>query len=298
MSQRTQIKKIYQNQNQRNKALDELRERLILQMYRSLTDGKSYRERVKKLVQIQLNKKEPVDKKAVEFALKTYQKFEKRKQAEIPTFGLITGSILFAYLIDHNHIEERIHTIIYENERQRIGEEKEAFIMSDLTKNRLEHKIFYLCSRHDDCAEDHRPYQGKIYVDENWEQYADDKESVRKYINEHDIKTYQWVIGKPVWMITRPHCRHYMMPLKESEVLHNSKRKLIKEYDMTRKIGDRADMQTQSSRGREIEQMVKLYENRLHRHIEMNKIAPNKFIQAAINKDTLLLKKWHILFQN
>ena len=32
----------------------------------------------------------------------------------------------------------------------------------------LQDGIFFLVSKHDDCAKDHEDYQGKIYVNENW----------------------------------------------------------------------------------------------------------------------------------
>lgn len=261
-------------------------------MYRSLNDNQSYIKRVKKLVAIQTNKKEPINQQAIKMAISLYNKIKVRKQAYIPTEGLATGSVMFAYLIIKSQINDTMRVAINKAERKKLGEEKEAFIMSDITKNRLEQKIFYLCSHHSDSAKDHAPYQGKIYIDKEWRSLASNVKAVERYIREHQIKEYQWIIDKPVYMLTRPNCRHYMMPLSESEVLHNDRNYLIDKYNMHRKIGSRDDVQTLGSRGQEIETMINAYKDRLEMHQSLYKIAPNKYLEAEINKDALLYRKW------
>ena len=84
--------------------------------------------------------------------------------------------------------------------------------------------IFYLASEHADSADDHAPYQGKVYVLENWESKITDsetREKVRNFIREKDIRTIEWVKGEPVWFNTRPNCRHYFIPITIEQAMGN-----------------------------------------------------------------------------
>lgn len=92
--------------------------------------------------------------------------------------------------------------------------------------------IFFLCSEHYNCAKDHKPYQGKLYVDEGWrlhcpsEQVAD----ILGYIENRKIKTVQEVTGKPIWLCTRPYCRHKLIPVDTFTVLNTSFSILRRKY--------------------------------------------------------------------
>lgn len=81
--------------------------------------------------------------------------------------------------------------------------------------------IFYIAAYFGDCAKDHVEYQGKIYVDKNWESNAskDRLEEIRSYINSHDIKTVQEVMDGQVRFTTRPNCRHYFQYIDIDSVL-------------------------------------------------------------------------------
>lgn len=81
--------------------------------------------------------------------------------------------------------------------------------------------IFYIAAYFGDCAKDHVEYQGKIYVDKNWESNApkDRLEEIRSYINSHDIKTVQEVLEPPARFTTRPNCRHYFQYIDIDSVL-------------------------------------------------------------------------------
>lgn len=81
--------------------------------------------------------------------------------------------------------------------------------------------IFYIAAYFGDCAKDHVEYQGKIYVDKNWESNApkDRLEEIRSYINSHDIKTVQEVMEPPARFTTRPNCRHYFQYIDIDSVL-------------------------------------------------------------------------------
>lgn len=257
-------------------------------MYRSLCDKESYIDRVKKLIQIRFNKKLPVSEKTAKVAIRFYKEIEKRKKADVPGFGMVAaGSLMFAYLIHRSNVNEKLKSVTFEENRHAIGQEKEAYLMSDIQANRIQGKCFYLCSSHSDSAEDHKDYQGKLYIDEN----CNDKAAL-KYAKDHGIKSYQWVIGKPVYMVTRPNCRHYFKALSFEQVSNNTVKYLTNKYDMHRKIGDRPIMQTLSTKGQRVEIVIKSYEERLKLHQAMYKARPNEFLKSAIHKDNLLLQKW------
>ena len=109
--------------------------------------------------------------------------------------------------------------------------------------SRAQGQVFYLCTAHSGCAEDHVEWQGRIYVDRFWRNtLKDDPETlyaVKSYLNNHEIKTVQWVMGPPVFLITRPYCRHRMIPIPIQEVLHGSLNHIQKHhpeyYEITRK---------------------------------------------------------------
>lgn len=59
----------------------------------------------------------------------------------------------------------------------------------------------FRCSSHPDCAPDHADYQGKVYV-------------LDKYKGEYPgYQTVEWVTGAPVYLTTRPNCRHILTPI-------------------------------------------------------------------------------------
>ena len=93
-------------------------------------------------------------------------------------------------------------------------------LVENLRNSRAAGRIFYLCSWHTGCAEGHKQYQGRIYVDRFWRSilgYED--ESVLEYIRKNEVMTVQEVCSDPVYMITRPYCRHYFISLDTDTVL-------------------------------------------------------------------------------
>ena len=154
-----------------------------------------------------------------------------------------------------------------------------------LIDDALKNGLFFLVSKHDDCAKDHEEYQGKIYVNENWRSMTKDP-MVAMYISTNRIRTFQWVTGKPVYMITRPYCRHYFREVSASEVLSNSVNALLNKHHMHEKEGERGVSQTLPNR------MAELYLDRLDYLSEMYKVAPCEELQNYINKTVFLMHKW------
>lgn len=101
--------------------------------------------------------------------------------------------------------------------------------------------VFYLCSCHSKCAVGHQEYQGRMYVCQDWESRIDDtvlKRKVAAYIRNHNCMTVEEVVSSPVYMITRPNCKHFFRRLDTDEVLHNSVKKLLKQHGMIRSSVD------------------------------------------------------------
>lgn len=128
------------------------------------------------------------------------------------------------------------------------------------TEMKFTDKIFWLCSCHSSCAEDHINFQSKIFVDRFWRQKVSGKEyySVLSYIKNRDIKTVQEIMGPPVYLTTRPYCRHYFIGIDTASVLKSSPKKLANEF------------------GRTYESDYNYYELRKEVYDRMNQIEPCK----------------------
>lgn len=81
--------------------------------------------------------------------------------------------------------------------------------------------VFYIAAYFGDCAKDHANYQGKIYVDQDWESNApkDRIDEIKDYIRTNKIMTVQEIMGDPVYLTTRPNCRHYFQYIDIDSVL-------------------------------------------------------------------------------
>lgn len=99
--------------------------------------------------------------------------------------------------------------------------------------------VFYLCSKHNECGEDHKGYQGKIYVNRYWRSIITDDEirtKVAAYIKNHDTMSVQDVMNQKPYLITRPYCRHNMIAVPIDVVLNNGVKAIIREYNTRDKI--------------------------------------------------------------
>lgn len=257
--------------------MSNIRIALITALYTSLLDGYSLKKRINRIIG-------DTDDAAILAIVALILIMYKKNKAK--------GSNNIAEYIEHKHVLEESHSVAYKIQRKEIGEQKEAFIMSDIQANRLDNKWFYLCSAHADSAKDHAPWQGKIYIDENCQD-----ERCLALARKYHMKTYQWVIGKPVWMVTRPNCRHYFKSLSYNEIEGNSYENLVDKYNMRRQVGDRTVMQTLKG-GEDIDIVIKSYEERLRLHLSMNRVRSNDFLRSAIQKDRILLKKWYLKKKN
>lgn len=131
--------------------------------------------------------------------------------------------------------------------------------------------IFFICSVHEKPAEDHADYQGLIYVDRFWREKVPGNlyYSVLSYIKNHQVVTVQEIMGAPVWLTTRPNCKHFFIPLETEQVLHRSQRN-IKES-----IGYRKDLPWTEKEKGELRQQV--FEN-------LNRVYPCSEFKSVVNK--------------
>lgn len=123
---------------------------------------------------------------------------------------------------------------LLEREKNDLANEYEYRNKRDSLFEQFQSGVFYLCSTHINPAKDHADWEGKIYVNADWEDRVDPDMhgKIAAYIRNHDIKTVQWVVGEPVYLITRPNCKHYFIEISVEEVLGNSVRKLLKKHNM------------------------------------------------------------------
>jgi hypothetical protein len=78
--------------------------------------------------------------------------------------------------------------------------------------------IFYACSKHNKAATDHVDHQGKLYVDRFWKYKLVSHgtpewliKTTEKVIRREGYKTIQEIMGYPVYLGTRPNCRHFFI---------------------------------------------------------------------------------------
>lgn len=307
----------------RKSQLARLRNRYIVAIYSGLSAGEGIRSIHRRLYEETIRQRKmglAVSDGMLKAALSSTSSL--RKKVGSPSFvagyvktkygtevdGITQGEMMsiFAFdLIGRDGTERRLSHEITVDADGLEGSMKDEAIGSALKGNREldDPKVFYLASQHRDSASDHAPYQGKMYVDEKWRSSIKDsaqREAVARYIDENGVRTVQWVIGKPVWFVTRPNCRHYFKELSVNEVLATSRTKLIKKYDMKTAIGDRQYLQTiKHSTSKEwyddvrnAQLLLNSYKERLSMHEMMYQENPCITIKNAIAKDRFLIRKW------
>lgn len=130
-------------------------------------------------------------------------------------------------------------------------------------------QVFYICSEHGNCADDHLDYQGKIYCSENWEDTCPDKfhDQVAAYIKANNIMSVEDAMGeKGNYLTTRPNCRHYFQMAAITDVLSlksEADKKKFKEeqglsYKTSYKENDYKALQAQRANERAIRKYKRL----------------------------------------
>lgn len=319
------VEKKYQQKSQ----LAQLKNKYLVTIYSGLANGESIRSIHKKLYDETINQKKKglaVSDNMLKVAIASTSSLKKKIGSSTfvdryvkTTYGSIVEdstplellSIFVFDLISKNKVEKKMSREITKSTDALEGENKDKVIVEHIENNRqfIKPKIFYLASQHKDSASDHKPYQGKMYIDEKWRSVIKDIEQIKeieKYISKNSIKTVQWVMGKPVWFITRPNCRHYFTALSVDEVLSTSKTKLLKKHKMKTAIGDRQYLQTIKHATnkewyndvRNAQLLLEKYRERLKLHQSMYVASKNQIIKKAIEKDKMLIDKWEKYIAN
>ena len=172
-------------------------------IYKSVLKHESLRDIHKKLYNAIINP----NKQLLQFSFYVAQRAKKLDKGKNEYYGTGLGILavgIMNLMLKNTYVDKVINRIVVEEQ----SKEKEVFLDDLFKEGRDTGKIFYVASSHEDCAEDHKSYQGKIYVDAYYDRH---NRELCDYIRNKNIKTVQWVTGKPAYFITRPNCRHYFI---------------------------------------------------------------------------------------
>lgn len=296
-----ELERILDKEESLQKRFSIYRNRLLSNIFGDVIDNRPIGEihaKIRKITAIS-GLPQQYTKGIVDYAIKLSTKAKRQTKNMTPLDVAIGVYALFTKEQSYQRITKATNEILVKYE----AEQKEITIQKEIEYNRkLENpRIFYLSSEHNDCALDHRDWQGKVYIDEKWESYVKDedrKRQVRDYLRTHKVLTFQWVTSKPVWFITRPHCRHYFRALTIDDIIHKPLKKLITNYKMHQKIGKRITQTLAHPTNKKwykvtnIENIISRYESRLQYHEALYSKRKLLDLKKAIEKDKFLIKKW------
>lgn len=93
---------------------------------------------------------------------------------------------------------------------------------------------FWICSSHANPAKDHAAHEGKLYYNQDWiddpNQDPAAKARALRIIRSRKMISIQEVTGAPVYLVVRPNCKHFFIPVEINEVVGRSNKQLLKEH--------------------------------------------------------------------
>lgn len=261
--------------DQKKKHLLSLKNKYFAIIYKGCLNNQTAREIHKQLYQATINEK-PIyqDKYLLGFAIKLSNKAKKINADSLSLLAIALFD-LFSQEKSNDKAKKVINHQVDNNAEQEKLNEFDNFV----NISRKNEEWFYLASSHNDCAEDHKPYQGRLYVDNKA------PNEIIDYARKHNLLTMQWVTGKPVWFITRPYCRHYFVSLTLEQVENKSLKKLKRKYKTHTAVGN-LDLQTPAKRA------LAEYEDRIKWLRALYREYPSNKLKNEISKTALLIKKW------
>lgn len=285
--------------------MQKLKDSYVLNVYKGIVKGETLLQIHKEILKDTINFKKVNGYVPESFKLQAfnYAKKVKKFEKEGISLGLVEIALLdyvFKKMNENKYMDQLNHQV-YENARHVEAKQKDELIETEIKEARGNHLVFYLVSSHNDCAEDHLNWQGRIYIDENWRNVCKDEEMdmIQEYIRANGIRTFQWVIGRPVWMITRPNCRHYFKRLYTKSVMENTVPTLLAMNNMVSARGKKRnlqtiqhDLRTEWYNEENVDNIIYQYEERLSLHKKMRLIKNCPELIRAIQKDKLLIRKW------
>lgn len=307
---------VYKKKKQMSSQLKKIRNKYIASIYDGLIKKKNLAEihkGIKNISKIANQEGISYTKNMEKFVLNLASKTKKKLDKNISSLDLEGGIELaianwvFGFF-DKQEVFSKTNSISYDVATHYESNSKNELIKLEVNRNRHYEnpRVFYLASSHNDCAKDHADYQGKIYIDEKWQSLIKNeelKDEIKKYVSKNNVKTFQWVIGKPVWFITRPNCRHYMKSLTTEDVLGHSVDVLTKNHKLHTKVGKELTRTIKHPTKKEwykkenIEDIIKKYKERLEFHQALWEIEKSQPLKRAIEKDKLLIQKWEKMLQ-
>lgn len=92
--------------------------------------------------------------------------------------------------------------------------------------------VFYLVSSHQKPQKAHEPLQGKLLVDNRWKSVLlmagklEEAKEVERFLRKKKVLSVQAALKEPYYLIVRPNCRHYLIPVKTGAALRLTEKQL------------------------------------------------------------------------
>ena len=155
--------------------------------------------------------------------------------------------------------------------------------------------VFYLYNSMQDCAKDHQDYQGQYYYDARWESFnlkPESKEKIADFIASKNMMSVQEVEGPPVFLGTRPNCRHKKISVSIEQALGIPADKLENELGISYGYFKK-DKYIATAEHRKNERNIREYRDRMNQYKELTKQDPtNQNYKLEIVRNRKLIKKW------
>ena len=168
----------------------------------------------------------------------------------------------------------------------------------ELDKTARSEGIFcWICDEYSDSADDHADFQGRKYIDEDWASMCnpDEVDAIQNYIDSNGILTKQYVTGAPIYLTTRPNCRHVMMPITLEQFLESSIEDAIKAVGGHQGVYKGTEEYEATQRQRYNERQIRKYKERLGNLQTAQANAPKsmkKEFDGAIKEMNGMVRKW------
>lgn len=248
-----------------------LKNKCLATIYDLVLKHKNIREIHKEILKMTIN-----NKKMTKFMVKVADKSVKvvKNNATKDENGVI-----LLLLFNKQRYNSKCKKIINQEVNEIAENQKETVIKQYIKDSEDHNKWIYLASSHEDCALDHKPYQGKLYYD--------DKApiNIANYCRNKGMMSIQWVMDKPAWFITRPNCRHFFVALNKDVVDKYSLKELQRRYKTHGMTGDKTLKTPRTLAIEEYKDRLKLLEMMYSKH-------PTEHLRREIQKIKLLLRKW------
>ena len=258
------------------KRLQELKNRYFTIIYKSALKLEKVQKIHKRLLQETINSKMP-NTRLLQFSFRLANKVDKMIKAQT-TIGVDLIAIKVIDLFKKKAVNYSANLLINQYLRDDEAVKKDKILQDTFSEGLKTGKIFYIASSHKDCAPDHLIAQGKLFVDEKYKQ-IDKTGEIEKFVKKNNIQTVQYIIGAPVYFITRPNCRHYFVQKSFDEI----KNGYTAPY---KKIGDRK-FQTPAKASYEY------YLDRYNMLKELYKTHKTEELKNLLLKTKILKEKWY-----